>query len=128
MLTRPGVRRNFNQSELVNIASRYGFEAVSPETLSLEEQAETFASASHVIGPSGAAWVGMIFNESGIRGLSWLPGVYKEFCGYSALAKLLGHQLVFIEAHPSRELKTTGDAYIFPYRVSRSILRMRYNN
>jgi hypothetical protein len=104
-LQRPGQRRNYNQEELLTIAARYGFEPVSPETMTLEQQARMFAGASAVVGPSGAAWVGMIFRDHQMAGLSWLPSVYQEFCGYSALARLLGHELYFIEAHVGSELR-----------------------
>ena len=116
-LIRPGVRRNYNQDELIEIALRYGFEPVAPESLSLQEQAKTFAEASAVVGPSGAAWVGMIFRERPLRGLCWLPRPYEQFCSYSALGSLLGHRIDFIEAQTRRALRSTDDAYTREYRV-----------
>ncbi|MFX0547651.1 glycosyltransferase family 61 protein [Roseovarius sp. S1116L3] len=116
-LQRPPQQRAYNQDEIRAIAERYGFEPVSPETLSLREQAELFASASSVIGASGAAWVGMIFRECPMKALSWLPSEYSEFCSYSSLARLLGHQLDFIEAKPDKKLQTTGDAFVTGYTV-----------
>jgi len=116
-LSRPSVRRNFNQNELMEISKKYGFEAVYPETLSLREQAELFKSASHIIGASGAAWSGMIFCHQPVTGLSWLPSVYREFSSYSSLAHLLGHRLFFIEAIPGGKLSTTDEAYRADYRV-----------
>lgn len=117
-LARPGVRRNYNQGELLEIARKYGIEPVYLENLSLSEQAEVFAEASVIIGPSGAAWTGMIFSERPFVGLSWLPSGYKEFSSYSTLANLLGHQLTFIEAKPHHELVSTSDAYGADYSVS----------
>jgi hypothetical protein len=116
-LIRPGVRRSYNQDELIEIASRYGFEPISLESLSLQEQAKTFAEASVVVGPSGAAWVGMIFRDKPLRGLSWLPRPYEQFCAYSSLGKLLEHRIDFIEAKTERELRSTGDAYTSEYKV-----------
>ena len=116
-LTRPGIRRNFNQSELIEIAMRYGFEPFSPEELSLDEQARIFAESSYVIGPSGAAWVGMVFRARPLRGLSWLPEKFEQFCGYSTLARLLGHQLEFIEAKTSHLLRSTEEAYTSDYEI-----------
>ncbi len=100
-LVRPGVRRNYNQDELLAIAVQYGFERFSPEDFTLAEQAKIFSESSAVIGPSGAAWVGMIFRQPPLHGLTWLPHEYESFCGYSSLANLLGHQLDFIEATDS---------------------------
>lgn len=116
-LVRPEGRRDYNQKELITISNKYGFEPVSPELYSLEEQAALFRSASCVIGASGAAWVGMIFADQQIFGLSWLPSVYREFCSYSSLASLLGHQLNFVECIPDKPLLSTTDAYYGSYTV-----------
>ena len=116
-LRRPGVRRKYNQEELIEIAANYGYEPISPESFSLKEQVTAFANASSVIGPSGAAWVGMIFSERPLRGLSWLPRPYRHFCSYSTLASLLGHRIDFLEARTQRALKSTGDAYTAEYRI-----------
>jgi hypothetical protein len=116
-MVRPGDRRGYNQAELIEIASRYGFEPVSPELLSLPEQAALFSRATMIVGASGAAWVGMIFAQQRIAGLSWLPSVYRQFCSYSTLASLLGHRLQFIECLPDYELLSTGDAYNANYTV-----------
>lgn len=110
-LMRPGIRRKYNQDKLLDIALRYGFEKFAPEEFTLHEQAKMFSEASLVIGPSGAAWVGMMFNERSLKGLSWLPKAYKEFCCYSTMAHTLGHEIHFIEAKTEIALKSTGDAY-----------------
>ena len=110
-LTRPGIRRKFNQDELLEIATRFGFEKFSAEEFTLLEQAKIFSEADAVVGPSGAAWVGMMFNERSLKGLSWLPLEYNEFCSYSTMAHTLGHELDFIEAETENILKSTGDAY-----------------
>lgn len=117
-LVRPEGRRDYNQAELVTISTRYGFEPVSPELYSLEEQAALFGNASCVIGASGAAWVGSIFADQQFFGLSWLPPVYREFCSYSSLATLLGHRLNFVECIPDKPLLSTTDAYYGNYTVS----------
>lgn len=119
-LARPGVRRDYNQADLIAIAQRHGFEPVSLEGLSLRDQARVFAGASAVIGPSGAAWVGMIFRDRPMAGLSWLPAAYDRFCSYATLAHLLGHRLRFIEAETAGRLASTGDAYKASYTVSPS--------
>lgn len=116
-LRRPGQRRNYNQDELIEIARRYGFETVSPETLPLERQAIMFAEASAVVGASGAAWVGMVFRERPMVGLSWLPSAYSEFCGYSALARLLNHELFFVEARTKFRPRSTSQLYSAGYHV-----------
>jgi len=116
-LSRPSVRRSYNQDELVEIAKKYDFVPVNPELLSLEEQARTFAEAAAVVGPSGAAWVGMIFSDRPFVGLSWLPVGYRQFCAYSALGGLLGHRIKFLEARTEQTLRSTGEAYTADYKV-----------
>lgn len=120
-LVRPeGVRRDYNQRELVEIASGYGFEQVSPERLTLADQARLFANAEMVIGASGAAWVGMMFRDTHrpLKGLSWLPREYSEFCSYSTIASLLHHHLEFLDAETAKPLPSTAEAYYSSYRVS----------
>lgn len=109
-ITRPGIRRKYNQDDLLGIAIRYGFEKFSPEEFTLYEQAKIFSEASFVVGPSGAAWVGILFHKGSLKGLSWLPQEYKEFCTYSTMAHTLGHEINFIKVKPSIALKSTSDA------------------
>ncbi len=47
--------RSYNEQELTQVASEYGFEIVSPEMYSVAEQFALFASAESIIGASGAA-------------------------------------------------------------------------
>lgn len=116
-LARPRGRRNYNQDELILIAARYGFDVFSAEDFSLSDQAKVFSESSFIIGPSGAAWVGLIFQDKPIRGLTWLPREYDEFCCYSSLANLMGHQLSFITANTNQALSSTGDGYLSAYDV-----------
>lgn len=116
-LVRPGTRRNYNQDALVVIARRHGFEPHAPETLPLTDQARLLAEAEMVVGASGAAWVGMSFCQKPARFLSWLPREYWEFCSYSTLARLLGHQMEFLDLTPDHPILTSDMAYLHSYRV-----------
>lgn len=117
-LIRPGVRRNYNQDALVDIAAKYGFKPRDPAGLSLTDQAQLFASAEMIVGPSGAAWVGMMFRQDPAQFLSWLPAEYRQFCSYSSLAALLGHEMHCLETIPDRALKWSGDAYMGGYHLA----------
>ena len=119
-LVRPDVRRNYNQEELLEIAKGYGFLPISPETLSLREQARVFSEASHIVGASGAAWTNMVFAPQSFRGLTWLLPHYREACTYSMLGHLFGHDLRYLIAQPDCEIRSTGDAYQASYTVSPS--------
>lgn len=116
-LARPQSRRRFNQDALYEIASAAGYEKVFPEQLSLQDQARLFSESSHVVGASGAAWVGLIFREQQLAGLSWLPQVYDQFSAYSSLASMLGHKLNFVEAKTSSPILSTDEAFWADYHV-----------
>lgn len=117
-LARPGLRRNYNQDELMAIASRFGFVPLGLERLSLAEQARHLSEAEALVGPSGAAWTGLAFCPAGVQGISWLPTEYKQFSSYSSLAHLLGHHLHFLTAETERPLRSSADAYEQSYVVN----------
>jgi capsular polysaccharide biosynthesis protein len=71
VLAREGGRRSYNQEEALAIAAEFGFEAVYPEKLTLAEQVRTFREATHVLGPSGAGFAGMLFAQQGTSALCW---------------------------------------------------------
>lgn len=117
-IKRPVGRRDYNQMALMEIALKYGFEPVSMEGKSLAEQASIFRDAEMIVGASGAAWVGMIFRAVPAKALSWLVPEHAEFCSYSTLANMLGHEMRFIPALPIGRLNSTYDAYEEDYLVS----------
>lgn len=117
-IVRPDTRRSYNQTELLKIAQKFSFEPISPETLSLREQALLFAEASHVVGASGAAWTNMVFAPLPFKALTWVIPQYHQFCSYSMLAHLLGHQLHYLVAEPNKKIRSTHDAFSASYCVS----------
>ena len=56
-----------NADALRDIASGYGFEAVSPEKLSLEEQIALFADARYIVGEFSSAMHNALFSPAGCR-------------------------------------------------------------
>ena len=67
------------------------------DKLTFSDQVEIFSQAEKIIGPSGAAWSGMIFCDNSTKFLSWLPEKYNEFCAYSNLAALFQNEMKFIK-------------------------------
>lgn len=59
--------RSYNEQELTRVASKYGFEIVSPEIYSVAEQFALFASAECIIGASGAALSNIVCCKPGCR-------------------------------------------------------------
>jgi capsular polysaccharide biosynthesis protein len=54
-------RNVLNEDEVSEVLAAFGFEEVVADQLSVSEQAETFASASVVVGPHGAALTNLVF-------------------------------------------------------------------
>jgi capsular polysaccharide biosynthesis protein len=74
---------------LLQVAERYGFQAVYLEDLNMHEQIYLMQNADFVLGPSGAAWTNVIFcPPSKTKGLLWLANVWKDFSVFSTLAEL----------------------------------------
>lgn len=57
-----GRRRVLNESELVQLLERYGFQTAFPERLSMREQVELFQRAEAIVAPHGGALGGMVFS------------------------------------------------------------------
>ncbi|NJL22966.1 MAG: DUF563 domain-containing protein [Leptolyngbyaceae cyanobacterium SM1_3_5] len=54
-------RRVTNEAEILDLLTRYNFESVTLETLSVSEQAALFASATVVIAPHGSGLTNLVF-------------------------------------------------------------------
>ena len=122
-LLRDNKRRSYNQDSLMSIASEFGFVGIKLENYTLLEQRILMRNASHVIGASGAAWTSLIFADSNLRCLSWLPREFFGFASYSLLAKTLGHKIYFIEYLPNKAIKSTGQVYTQSYKICESDFR-----
>ena len=57
-------RRRYNEDDVLNELRRYGFEPISPEEYSFEEQMAIFNNADFIIGSSGAAMTNLLFCKS----------------------------------------------------------------
>lgn len=120
-LVRTNGRRNYNQSELIKIADRYGFTPCDPGAISLSDQAKLFAGAGIIVGASGAAWVGLLFCRSPVRLLSFVPKEFNEFCSFSSLAALLGHRMEFITSSSTVPLRSSGEGNVSDYFVDPAV-------
>ena len=54
-------RRLVNENDVVNFFIKEGYEIVSPELMTFKEQVKLFSSASHIAGPTGAAFSNIVF-------------------------------------------------------------------
>ena len=88
--------RKFNQEEVIELLSTYGFRTVFMEDYSLAEQIHIFNMAKIIIGPSGAAWTNLVFAKPGLKAISWIPEIVKFFSAYSTLANLNDSSMEFL--------------------------------
>lgn len=86
----PRDSRSYNREQVLRIAGRFGFTPVSPERLSLREQAELFGRATAIIGPSGAAWANLLFASPELRALYWIPDFLSGSQTWATLAAASG--------------------------------------
>ena len=91
--------------------------------LDFSEQISLFSNAKYLVGPSGAAWTGMIFSyNKNLKCLSWLPDYLNQACTYSNLANLLNHDLKFIKIDSKYNLKKNFNFHYDYYYLNPTIL------
>lgn len=116
-LARGNDRRSYNQEELVDIASRYGFESVLTEQMSFREQVKMFSSARFIVGPSGAAFANAIFCREECRLLSWLLPECMGFCSFANICEALGMEIRYLASRATTPVESTFDVYSGSYEV-----------
>ena len=71
-------RKVINEEELVEKLETIGFESIILESKSMEEQAQLFASASHIIAPHGGGQSNLVFCHPGTKVLEIFSPNYVE--------------------------------------------------
>ncbi len=72
--------RNFNEEDVFSVLEPMGFQKVSPEILSFEEQMSLFDGAEWIVSGAGAAFTNLLFSSIGCRVIC----LYQNFKGYVA--------------------------------------------
>lgn len=94
-------RRNYSTTRLMNettiipLFERAGFEIVYPETLSYVEQVRLFSSAKCVVGVTGAAMTNILYCQPEAVVGCIIPQEY-GFCIYSTIAQIIGCKTLFL--------------------------------
>lgn len=106
-LSRAGTarRRLANEPAVFAALEPLGFELVRPETLSVREQINLFAQASHIVGLSGAAFANMVFAPPGARVVVLQNQQLMQAGGeldFEVLATSCGHQATTLACEPAR--------------------------
>lgn len=98
---REGAARPYNQFEIQSILiNEFGFQSVFLEDYEFELQIRLFSNAEMIVGPSGAAWVNIVFCNPTVHLISWLPSSVSEFSAYSTIADNFNLNMIFLPAQP----------------------------
>ena len=65
----PGAARPYNSAQVEGWVQELGFTLCLIDQLTFPEQVDLFRRATHVVGPTGAAWSGIIFAQPSLRAL-----------------------------------------------------------
>ena len=88
-------KREYNELEIENMLLGLGFVSVQSENIDFTEQVNIFNRASHIVGPTGAAWTNIVFS-SNAKAICWMPVEIDEFSVFSSLAEFAGVDLKYI--------------------------------
>jgi capsular polysaccharide biosynthesis protein len=107
--------RNYNQDEVFDCLSRFGFTKIFMEDLSFMEQVRTVHHADFIAGPTGAAWTNLIFCRSGAKGLCWMAEESGDFSAFSSLADMVGVDLKYLTYNS--DVQSTSELYSKDYYI-----------
>jgi capsular polysaccharide biosynthesis protein len=117
-LCRKSGRRNYNQKEVVNYLSNFGFVQIFMDELSFIEQVRTIHHADFIVGPTGAAWTNLIFCHFGTKALCWMADESGDFSAFSSIAGMIGVDLRYVTY--KADVHSTKDLYSKSYHIDLS--------
>jgi hypothetical protein len=115
---RPNSKRPYNGDEVERWALDEGFEPVYLEELSFAEQVALFREATHVVGPTGAAFTNILFAGSSLRALRLHGGAHDYENFFANLAAVSGAQIFDLPSAPS-----SGEGYVVDEKNFRAAVR-----
>lgn len=78
-VSRSGAPRDLaNESSVFASLAPYGFEKVHPGNMTLQQQIDTFASASHIVGVMGAGLTNIMFCSPGAKVINLAPATFPD--------------------------------------------------
>lgn len=120
-LCRKGGLRNYNQEEIFDYLSGFGFTKIFMEDLSFLEQVKTIHHADFILGPTGAAWTNLIFCRTGAKALCWMADEFGDFSAYSSIAGTVGVDLRYLTYKAG--VHSTGELYCKDYYIDLSMIK-----
>lgn len=85
-----GTARPYNSAEVEGWAQELGFTLCRTDGLSFADQVRLFQQATHIVGPTGAAWSGIMFAQPQLRALRLHGGAAPYETYFSNLATISG--------------------------------------
>jgi hypothetical protein len=76
-------RKVINESQIIVLLEKYGFEPVVMDNKTVQEQAEIFAQAEAIVAPHGAALTNLLFIQPGVKVIELIPYGYLNNCFYA---------------------------------------------
>ena len=107
--------RNYNQDEVFDYLSGFGFTQIFMEDLSFLDQVKTAHHADFIVGPTGAAWTNLMFCRPGARGLCWMAEESGDFSAYSSIAAMVGVDLRYLTYRAG--VHSTAELYCKDYHI-----------
>jgi len=93
---RAAFRRLENEIEIQEIFKRYGFEVVSPDTLSFEEKLSLFNHAEIIAGPGSSGFTNILFSPADVKVLFLISKDWEEGTFLSNIAGIIGQDLRYV--------------------------------
>ncbi len=103
--------RPYNSDQVEGWARQLGFSLCLIENLSFSDQVGLFQGASQIVGPTGAAWSGIMFAEPDLRALRLHGGAARYENYFSNLATISGAK-IFDLAGPKAHFAAGGDGFL----------------
>lgn len=115
---RPHSARPYNSDEVEGWALHEGFEPVYLEELSFAEQVALFSEATHIVGPTGAAFSNILFAGPSLRALRLHGGAHDYENYFANLAAVSGAQIFDLRSAP-----LSGEGYVVEEEIFRAAVR-----
>ena len=112
-----------NEDELLELLTDRGFEVIDPGKLSVNDQIRTFATASIIVAPHGAALANLVFASPGSSVIELFPagGVLPDF--WMLANGVPGLKYRYLSAYPKHSLRNRAAAIVCDIDVDLAALR-----
>jgi len=119
-------RRIVNESELLPLLDKWGFERFWLENMTMEEQIVLFSKAKSVVAPHGAGLTNLLFSPFGTNVLDiFEPNNFNSLCFWS-MSESLGHKYWYMLG--DRGLSHPPDIYVSPHKLNQALEEISGHN